>query len=505
MTTAEELGFVKPVGTDLISTGDNDISANADAAAAMFDDLVAKRWAGTALAANSTLKDLTEPGPHYANTSSIAATILDRPAGATTEPFEVDVSALSITNGVYVQRFKQYGPAGPTYYERQSLNGVYAGWDTPSYSWARTALKANANLSAIFTPGTASANTSAIAATIGGRPEGATTQPFEVETKAISINNGVYYQKMTQWSATGPTHFERESLAKVYANWEPIVYPRWTHGAGVHFFGDSLVANGFPNYLTGLTGPVVNRGRGGDTSNDVLLRAGIIRVYATPVGGSIPASGPVSIDLHGRELATRDGRTFAVIWAGVLGTLTHVAAESWTFTRNTPGAAVAIAKPAQFVSTQAAPSNVVLGFFFGTNDVWHGGFAPDPDLTTHIVSNYQRAIESVTPFPERHVLVFGMITSRSTTSGSPLENLVKEVNAYCASTSPHLYVSMQEYMVNQAMTDLGMTPTPEDSSAVTAGLIPPSLYADDLHLIQPAQEAFALNRVKTNIQARGWA
>lgn len=42
MTTAAELGFVKPTGAELIRDGDNAISTNADATAEMYDELVAK-------------------------------------------------------------------------------------------------------------------------------------------------------------------------------------------------------------------------------------------------------------------------------------------------------------------------------------------------------------------------------------------------------------------------------------------------------------------------------
>lgn len=44
MTTAEELGMIKPVGTDLISGGDNAISRNADRTAVIYDELMGKMW-----------------------------------------------------------------------------------------------------------------------------------------------------------------------------------------------------------------------------------------------------------------------------------------------------------------------------------------------------------------------------------------------------------------------------------------------------------------------------
>lgn len=44
MTTPEQLGFVRPSGTDLIRTGDDDISKNAEASAAMYDLLFSQRF-----------------------------------------------------------------------------------------------------------------------------------------------------------------------------------------------------------------------------------------------------------------------------------------------------------------------------------------------------------------------------------------------------------------------------------------------------------------------------
>jgi hypothetical protein len=322
----------------------------------------------------------------------------------------------------------------------------------------------------------------------------------------VSTTNRISYQLFIQWTADGPKRWERLSLLDVYQPWkliEPV--PHWARGA-VHCYGDSLTADGYAKFLaTYLTVPVTNRGKSGDTSNDVLLRAGVIRLYAVPVGGSIPTSGTVALDTFGRRLTTRDNRAIAVVWKGVPGTLTHTTGEAWTFTRTTAGTAVPVTEATPFLSTQLAPVGATQVFWFGTNDAWFGGFQPDTDLLSHIAGNYARAADSVLADSERHVLLFGMVTTRSTVKGDPLDVLVAAVNQRVAARDPHLFLPVQEYMVRQCMADMGLTPTQADTTAAAAGLIPPQLYEDDLHFTQAAQTAIAQYLVAPALKARGWA
>lgn len=64
MTTPEELGMVKPVGSDWISEGDNAISQNADAVAAIFDSLTATAANRPEVGLSVALNTVKKPGLH---------------------------------------------------------------------------------------------------------------------------------------------------------------------------------------------------------------------------------------------------------------------------------------------------------------------------------------------------------------------------------------------------------------------------------------------------------
>lgn len=62
MTTAAELGFATPTGDAYINTGDNDITKNANASAAMYDALIGKLALKPAVGSTTALRTLKTPG-----------------------------------------------------------------------------------------------------------------------------------------------------------------------------------------------------------------------------------------------------------------------------------------------------------------------------------------------------------------------------------------------------------------------------------------------------------
>lgn len=482
--------------------------------------LQAAQWNRGALANGANLATLTTPGVWYTTNSTNVTSILGKPYDAhATNPFYVLITPLSTTNGAYHMLMTQWTASGPQQWETVSLSGTYQAWVNiesnagiaamKASKWDRGALASGTNLATYTTAGSAYANTSTIVGTILDKPSDLTVNPFRIQVAPISIANGIHEQTIYQWDNGVIQKWTRTSLTNVFPTWtkEPGLR-KWVYGSPVVCRGDSLTEVGYAQYLapflpSGAT--VTNRGLSGDTSNGVLLRAGVIKLFAVPVGGSIPASGAVTLDTKGRKLTMRDARSFAVTWAGIPGTLTHTSNDVWTFTRTTAGTAVPLTTMTQVVSTTETPENVTTIDWFGTNDAWHGGYAPEKSTAEHVKANYARVIDSAASSPEKHGLILGMVTSQSTTAGSALFNLVTDVNTFCATRAPHMFVNIQDYLVNQCMTDLGLTPTPGDVAAKNAGLIPPSLYVDDLHFLQSAQQKIAELVIAATLKARAWA
>jgi hypothetical protein len=123
---------------------------------------------------------------------------------------------------------------------------------------------------------------------------------------------------------------------------------------GVVAWGDSLTAGNEGNLDKGaypadlaalITLPVVNQGIGGQGSTAIGVREGGVKAYVTVAGGTIPASGGVTITFHQNYVPTSAPTVAAGIpgsIAGVPGLVTINGAGVNIFTRTTPGAPVSV-------------------------------------------------------------------------------------------------------------------------------------------------------------------
>ncbi|WPH18236.1 hypothetical protein [Variovorax paradoxus] len=111
-------------------------------------------------------------------------------------------------------------------------------------------------------------------------------------------------------------------------------------------FGDSLTAMNWMEFLpaNGITVPAYNFGRSADTSLAIASRYGAYESLYTVAGGSIPASGPVTVVNVGKgNVVSKFANVAAstVVWLnGVFGTLSFDGDSTTTFTRMTSGSAV---------------------------------------------------------------------------------------------------------------------------------------------------------------------
>jgi len=113
---------------------------------------------------------------------------------------------------------------------------------------------------------------------------------------------------------------------------------------------------------------VTNRGRSGDTTDEILIRMGVHQLYFTVTGGSIPTSGAVAVVTKMKAYVPRD-RNYTGSIAGVPGTLSFTfSTGTWSFTRTTSGTAVTVSGSVPFVSGQTLTKTNPFVFWAGRND-----------------------------------------------------------------------------------------------------------------------------------------
>ena len=296
----------------------------------------------------------------------------------------------------------------------------------------------------------------------------------------------------------------------------------WNPSVPVYFWGDSAVYGGdvnspwadgenLPSRLDALVdNEVVNRGQGGRTSNDVLLRAGVWRPAFTPTGGVLPHREYVDLTGHGLALDTRN---FGAYYAGKLGqingTLRYEPNVGWQFHRSDTKDPGTITKPLEFVSSLSVPPGAGTHIFLMAGNDWvvPDATGPEHDLVTHVVANYVRAVESVEADPIRHVLIGGVKSRRSTQPGDASHKFVTAVNNRLKAMFPDIFVDREAWLATRALAAAGISPTADDLAKMEAGIAPPSVFADgdDTHVRKEIVEAEARELWAPALVRKGWA
>lgn len=467
-------------------------------------------WAGV-LANGASLNTLTRPGTYRADTSTIAKSIVGIPTG-TTQPFSVEVRKVSNANGIYSQTLTEYGANGPIISRRLSLSGTYAASWQPEPNWDKGALANGANLNTLTTPGVYWADTSTIAKSVVGIPVG-TSQPFTVEVRKISGTNGIYLQTLTEYGSNGPITSRRSSLSNTYAAW--IGPDMAANRARATTLGDSLTEGGdkngpwaagedWPSQLATTLGITVsNYGHSGDTTDELMVRVGIHKVYFKVAGGSIPASGGVTVTTP-QVFDFTTTNTFTGTLAGIAGTLTW-ATGAWTFTRDAAGTATAVSGEALFIPVQAGREGDTLTVWIGRNDLSFGTAGMERTIADHVVGNIGRILEWAAP-RMKNVVIFGVTNATTEAAGSAEFAAVQEINTRLQSMYPGKFNGVQNYLVNKALSDMGLTPTAADTAAISDGRIPPQLYAsgDPIHFSKATATALANKFAAPYMRGKGW-
>lgn len=256
-----------------------------------------------------------------------------------------------------------------------------------------------------------------------------------------------------------------------------------TRGVGV---GDSY-SKTFPYVLHGLLDgrKVINCGVGGENTINIASRQGglpnIVKPFTIPANASkveieltniygdstgILLQGGSALDpTTGQYVMTAQINPCSI--NGVEGTLTHENGKYY-FSRSENGESVIVSRPTPLIThaMKSLRDNINI-IWLGTN----GGFTTSAGL----IENIEAMIDYMTPINKKYI-VFGIHHLVSTVTET-FETIEKNMAMHFG----RHYINQRKYMIEYGLSDAGITPTVEDTTAISQGKIPPSLLYDDVH------------------------
>ena len=272
------------------------------------------------------------------------------------------------------------------------------------------------------------------------------------------------------------------------------------------FWGDSLTAPGssgnWPSKLAAMLGvDGYNGGWGGQAFRQIAARQGATPCLMTVVGGTIPATGSVTVTTNLYYPASNGGSVSGTL-SGVPGTYTRAAdGLSATFTRTASGSPVVSPVNAVFAplyGTTMRDRHVVL--WSGANSVYYEADQYD------IIASIRPMIDYLTPRVKR-VIVMEIPPSAARTlpaaPGSDREKLDK-YNSMLKAAFPEYFLDIASWLRTQAAaTAAGITFTAQDLTDIANGVTPTSFTTDGLHFSDAGGTAIAY-RVRQEAITRGW-
>lgn len=256
-----------------------------------------------------------------------------------------------------------------------------------------------------------------------------------------------------------------------------------TRGVGV---GDSY-SKAFPYVLYGLLDgrKVINCGVGGENTINIASRQGglpnIVKPFTIPsnaskvevkltniYGGStgILLQGGSALDpTTGKYVMTAQINPCSI--NGVEGTLTYENGKYY-FSRSENGESVIVSRPTPLITyaMKSMRDNINI-IWIGTN----GGFTTSAELIECI----EAMIDYMSPINKKYIVI-GIHHLVSTVTET-FETIEKNMAMHFGRN----YINERKYMIEYGLSDAGITPTDEDTTAISQGKIPPSLLYDNVH------------------------
>lgn len=290
-------------------------------------------------------------------------------------------------------------------------------------------------------------------------------------------------------------------------------------------WGHSFMGNGaFLNRMRVLTSlDTYNFGISGQTSDAIAARQGGAPAYYAPSGGSIPASGSVTLTpaVAGPCRSLAAPVALKCNLAGVDGTFTWDGTNA-TFTRLTDGSAVTVSTAVALFVYPITTANVSGSIASGTefdlhneciNLFWIG--RNNISETSVILNNAISMVNYVKNIGQK-IVIMADFNSSTEPPGSAAYSQMTTINSAIADKFPEFYCSVGGVDIRQNFINHANPASANDMDDVAAGLTPRSLRYDNLHPSQTAATSldptYALdsganvnaNFVYQFIKSKGW-
>lgn len=243
-----------------------------------------------------------------------------------------------------------------------------------------------------------------------------------------------------------------------------------------------------------------NYGYSGDWSLHTAAKMGAIPALVTIAGGTLPASGSVTVTISNIGNIGNNGTTLTGTLNSVPVSIVYSKTNTqYTLTRTTNGSALSVAANTPLVVNEGLLHRP------DTNLIWTG----KNDLTINANAAVQSVIDTtqacwdyIGPTIGQR-LVMGHYLDPAQTSGNA-RSAILTVNSSYASSYGQQFIDVEGFLSSSAVwTKTGITPTASDLTAQTNRVLPPSLAYDTQHMNTAGYQAVA-GLVVERLESLGW-
>lgn len=224
---------------------------------------------------------------------------------------------------------------------------------------------------------------------------------------------------------------------------------------------------------------------------------------------TIPASGSVAVVPKNMPEGNNTALNFPALPVkieGVAGTLASPAASAvWTFTRAASGDVVYVPDSAVVIPTATPANRNSLALLTpGKNSLT--ATAPSvPDWDARRVIGMTERMYDYCGGADGNVLVIGHFVNSTYASGWINRTNIETFNAHFKATLGDRFFDLNAYVTSaQVWTDTGVTPTPDDLTKQSNGVLPLSLSRDGGTHLTDATEAAVVSALRVKMLAMGW-
>lgn len=267
----------------------------------------------------------------------------------------------------------------------------------------------------------------------------------------------------------------------------------------------ALSADHMSAMASGLGAAYINKTKGSQTNSHVALQLGALKPRCTGAEAlAAPAASFVAVAiaalLQPSAIRTTSG-SLVQDGVSVAGDLSWSAAlASLIFTRSGAGPVIDLSgAPVTFVSDEEILRDRMAVIWSGKNDINAGQSADQVLASTTVITDY------LSPFAPR-MIVLGHFQNLNWSQGGDADLRLRALEEMLAETYGRLFVPVLPSLISAEIFDaLSISPTPDDTARMAAGMTPPSLMRDDGHLTDAAYAWVCENLVQPKLTAElGW-